>query len=61
MSEQSITDARERHQRDEHPGDLAVCSDPACREASREINRERAISYMQRALRRKEVGERKRA
>ena len=50
MSEQSIKDARARHEREQHPGDLAVCSDPACRAASREISRERAIVGMRQAI-----------
>ena len=61
MSVESVAAARARHESEQHLGDMIVCSAPACRAASREINRERAISYMQRALRRKEVEERKRA
>ena len=51
MSDEAITAARAKHEREQHPGDLIVCPDPDCREVSREINREAAIAAYQRGLR----------
>lgn len=59
MSKQSVADARARHEQEQHVGDLAVCSDPDCREASREISRERAIAGVQRSLKRDEGHQKK--
>ena len=59
MSEQSIQDAKWRHQDQMHPDPFDTCPDQECRAATTVLNRERAIEGMQRALRRKEVEERK--
>jgi hypothetical protein len=51
MTQAIIDAARYRHQDQQHLDPFETCTDPVCREATTEINKESAISAFKRGLR----------